>query len=288
MRREWTNSRLAVRTLTNRLFRLPGYDAHGKEIRLARNCKVITTCFAGRTIREETTLCGDPPGPFMHAQNFPDPESVLELIAAICELERTVDPGLACDTIVVNQDTGWDKGNRYLASLAGTKTFAGELKIITKANFGNSLGGYNCAYERFRHDYDYWTFAEDDILITGDRWLAHCVDTFDRYDDAGFVAIVGLSKEFALHAHAGMGTTHVSVLDAVRKVWGSLPHRQQEESQRDLDHIVFGEVLFTHLIFRLGRRLVTVDAPSPIYTFVYDYIRAKRGKQVNTSPIASA
>jgi hypothetical protein len=69
---------------------------------LARNCKVITTCVAGRTVREETALCGDPPRPFLHAQNFTDPESLLEVIAAIYELERTVDPGLACDTIIVN------------------------------------------------------------------------------------------------------------------------------------------------------------------------------------------
>ena len=199
----------------------------------------------------------------------------------------TVDPGLECDTIIVNQDTGWEKGNRYLASLKGAKTFAGELKVVTKPNYGNSLGGYSYAYERFREDYEYWTFAEDDILITGDRWLARCVATFERYDDAGFVAIVGLSKEFALHAHAGMGTTHVSVLDAVRKLWGSLPHRQQDETQRDVDHIVFGEVLFTHLIFRLGRRLVVVDAPSQLYTFAYDYIRAKRGIQVKASTESS-
>jgi hypothetical protein len=250
---------------------------------LSRNCKIITTCFAGRAIREETTICGDPPGPFMHAQNFPDPQSVLEIIAAIYELERTVDPGMECDTIIVNQDTGWDRGNRQLAALNGTRTFAGELKVVTKPNFGNSLGGYNYAYERFRSDYDYWTFAEDDILLTADGWLTRSVGTFERYGDAGFVAIVGLSREFALHAHAGMGTTHVSILDAVRGIWGTLPHRQQHETQRDIDHIVFGEVLFTHLIFRLGRRLVPVDSPGQLYTFAYDYIRARRGERFNSS-----
>jgi hypothetical protein len=55
-----------------------------------------------------------------------------------------------------------------------------------------------------------------------------------------------------------------------------------------LDHIVFGEVLFAHLIFRLGRRLVPVDAPSQLYTFAYDYIRAKRGSQVKVSPLPPA
>jgi hypothetical protein len=230
-------------------------------------------------------MCGDPPGPFQHAQNFPDPESVLELVQLNVELERSVDPGLACDTIIVNQNTGWETGNRYLASLDGSKTFAGQLKVVTKPNFGNSLGGYNYAYERFRDDYDYWTFAEDDILTTGDRWLGQCVATLERHREAGFVAIIGLSKEFALHAHAGMGTTHVSVLDAVRKLWGSLPHRRQDEAQRDVDHIVFGEVLFTHLIVRLGWTLVVAEAPAQLYTFAYDYIRAGLGVQGKATPV---
>jgi hypothetical protein len=244
---------------------------------MARNCKVITTCFAGRAVRKETTMCGDPPGLFMHAQNFPDPESVLELVSLIHEFERKVDPGIECDTIIVNNDVGWEKGNRYLATLDGTKTLAGVLKVITKDNFGNSLGGYNYAYERFRHQYGYWTFTEDDILISGDQWLARCIETFERDDDIGFVAIQGLSKEFALHAHGGVGTTHVSVLDAVYKVWGSLPHRQKHESQTDLDQSIFGEVLFTNVISRMGRRLVTVESDLPLYTFAYEHMMQAGG-----------
>ena len=224
----------------------------------------------------KTEMWGDPPGPFMHAQNFPDPESVMELVSLIHEFERKVDPGIECDTIIVNNDTGWEKGNRYLASLNGTRTFAGVLTVITRENYGVSLGGYNHAYERFKHQYDYWTFTEDDILISGDQWLVRCIETFEQHEDIGFVAILGLSKEFALHAHGGVGTTHVSVLNDVRKVWGSLPHRQQHETQTDLDHIVFGEVLFTNLISRMGRRLVTVKADPPLYTYAYDYMRNKR------------
>ena len=218
----------------------------------------------------------------MHAQNFPDPESVLELVALIHEFERKVDPGIECDTIIVNNDVGWKKGNRYLASLDGTKTLAGVLKVITKDNFGNSLGGYNFAYERFRHQYVYWTFTEDDILISGDQWLAQCIETFEQHDDTGFVAIQGLSKQFALHAHGGVGTTHVSVLDAVHKVWGSLPHRQQHESQTDLDQSIFGEVLFTNVINRMGRRLVTVKSDPPLYTFAYEHMVRARGLRVKT------
>jgi len=226
-------------------------------------------------------MCGDPPGLFIHAQNFPSAESVLELVALIHEFERKVDPGVECDTILVNNDVGWKKGNRYLASLDGTRTAAGVLRVATRENFGSSLGGYNHAYERFREDYDYWTFTEDDILISGDKWLARCIETFEQHEDIGFVAIQGLSNSFALHAHGGVGTTHVSVLDAVRKTWGSLPHRQRHESQDELDHCIFGEVLFTNVISRMGRRLVTVEADPPLYTFAYEHMVRARGGRVN-------
>jgi hypothetical protein len=244
---------------------------------VARNCKVITTCFAGREIRKETTLGGNPLGPFFHAQNFPDPKSVIELVALIHEFERKVDPGIECDTILVNNDTGWETGNRYLATLDGTKTFGGVLKVLTRENYGVSLGGYNHAYEEFRDMYDYWAFTEDDILISGDKWLARCIETFERDPDTGFVAIQGLSREFALHAHGGVGVTNGRVLDEVRKMWGSLPHRQKHETQTSLDQIIFGEVLFTNIIHRMGRKLVTVEADPPLHTFAYDYMRETRG-----------
>jgi hypothetical protein len=255
---------------------------------MARNCKVITTCFVGREVRYETAICGDPPGPFLHAQVFPDAESVLELLELNREFELAVDPGVECDTILVNNDVGWERGNRFLASLDGTRTFAGRFRVLTRENFGVSLGGYNHAYGQLGTEYDYWTFAEDDILITGDKWLARCLDDLRLEDGVGFVAIQGLSRDYALHAHAGMGTTHVSVLEAVRKIWGTLPHRRRDETQNNIDHIIFGEVLFTHLIHRLGRRLVTVQSERPLYTFAYDYMRQTGRVRRESSGAAAA
>jgi hypothetical protein len=239
---------------------------------LARNCKVITTCFAGRAIRETPEVCGDPPGLFEHAQVFPDAESALELLQLVMEFERSVDPGVPCDTILVNNDTGWARGNRYLADLDGAKTFAGRIRVINRGNYGTSLGGYNHAYERFADDYDYWTFTEDDILLTGDRYFERCIAAFNGQPRTGFVAIQGLSRVPALHAHGGVGTTHASVLAAVRRAWGSLPHMGADEPQTWMDHTMWGEVMFTQVIDRLGYRVVTVDADAPLYTFAYHHM----------------
>jgi hypothetical protein len=244
---------------------------------VAKHCKVITTCFIGRQIRERTTLCGDPPGPFMHAQMFPDAQSVLDLLEVVHEFELKVDPGIECDTIIVNNDVGWEPGNRYLASLDGTKTFSGTLHVITRGNFGASLGGYDFAYQRFRDRYEYWTFTEDDILVSGDQYLTRCIQMFERAPNMGFVALQGLSNDPALHAHGAVGTSRRDILDAVNRLWGYLPHRREGESQDDLDNVYLGEVLFTNLISRLGYQVVTVQSDTPLYTFAFDYMRQERG-----------
>jgi hypothetical protein len=247
------------------------------------NCKVIATCFAGREVREHPEQCGDPPGPFTHAQNFPDAGSVLELMKMVVDCERTVDPGVACDTIIVNNDVGWTPGNRYLAELDGSPTFAGAFKVLTRDNIGASMGGYNHAFERLGHIYDYWAFTEDDILLSGHRHLAQCISALQR-PEIGFVAIQGLSRVPAQHAHGGVGVTRASVLAEVCRVWGSLPHCRRDQPQSAEAHSLWGEVLFTNVIERLGYELITVDSAEPLYTFAYHELMEREGRPVAIKP----
>lgn len=238
-----------------------------------RNCKVITTCFIAREVVEENEIAGDPPGLFIHAQNFTSPEKVLDLVSLICELEREVDPGVETDTILVNNDVGWEPGNRFLASIDGTETFSGKFRVVTRPNYGRSFGGNNRAFELFREEYDFWTFTEDDILVNGDQYYARCIDTFESTAKAGFVAIQGLSKIIRLHAHGGVGTTHTSVLERVYRKYGKLPHCEQHQSQAHYDIVVHGEVAFTSVIKKLGYKLVNVRSDYPLYTFAHDHMK---------------
>lgn len=236
-------------------------------------CKVITTCFVGREIREVTTFCGSPPGPFDHSQNFPTPESVVDLMAYVVELERKVDPGVECDTIIVNNDVGWTRGQRFLSEIDGSRTFAGRVRVLTSGNFGRSFGGRHHAYERFRSEYDHWLFTEDDILILGDKYFKVCLDTYYRRADTGFVAIQGLSDDASLHAHGGVGALHVSVLQQLHAKLGKLPHCAADQSQDYNDILAFGEVAFSTEIIDLGYRIVPVKSPTRLYAYAYDHMR---------------
>lgn len=247
---------------------------------MARNCKVIVTCFMGRTVRETTTVCGSPPGFFNHSQNFPDEESVLDLVKLNYELECESDPGVECDTIIVNNDIGWKKGNDYLASIDNADTCAGKLRVLNRENYGRSFGGYNRAFERFRDEYDYWIFTEDDILIIKENYFQTCIKAFEEGEDIGFVAIQGLSNmglgKPILHAHSGAGISHTNVLDALYNKLGMLPHSRKDQSQSYAAIIENGEMAFTNEIFKLGYDLATVSEKTPLYIYAYDYLRGLR------------
>lgn len=243
---------------------------------MKKHCKVITTCFIGREVREKTMIEGTPPGFFHHAQNFPSPKEVLELVAYLCELERSVDPGVETDTVLVNNDVGWQPGNQFLQGIADSRTFAGRLRVIHRENYGRSFGGYNRAYEVFREEYEYWTFTEDDILVIGPNYGRLCIDRFNAGPNTGFVAIQGLSTDHALHAHGGVGTTRVNVLGAVYQTFGALPHCGRDQPQTFDNMVETGEIPFTNRISQLGYDLVEVKATSPLYAYAYDHMRGIR------------
>ncbi|MBI4178982.1 class I SAM-dependent methyltransferase [bacterium] len=234
-------------------------------------------------------MSGDPPGLFTHCQNFPTPEAVLELIEYSCEIERAIDPGVEVDTIIVNNDVGWERGNKFLDSVNDTRTYSGRFKVIHRENYGRSFGGYNRAHELFRDHYDYWTFTEDDILIVGHQYFKRCIEAFNKHERTGFVAIQGLSREHRLHAHGGVGTTRIDVLNAVRAKFNKLPHCERHRPQ-DMSAIIFeGEIAFTNAIAELGFSLVTAESPEPLYSYAYDHMRGRRfAGTVGTMPFQTA
>jgi hypothetical protein len=202
------------------------------------------------------------------------------MVAHIYELEQKIDPGVPADTIIVNNDVGWEKGNTYLDSIDGAASFSGHIKVIHRENIGRSFGGYNRAFELYKNQYDYWAFTEDDILLLGNQYFKICIDAFEKQARTGFVAIQGLNCEFfdgrrRRHAHGGVGLTRKDVLEKVWRKFGALPHSSRHDAQTWDDIIRFGEVPFTNCIERIGYNLTTVVSPYPLYAYAYDHMRGK-------------
>ena len=251
-----------------------------------KNCKVIATCFIGKRVQKETLIVGNPPLVVLHSMNFPTEETVLALIKLNIDQDRTVDPGIPCDTIIVNNDVGWEKGNKYLDSINNSPTHSGIIRVLHRENWGRSFGAYNEAYQRFKGEYEYWIFTEDDILINGFNYFKIARSNFNRHDNAGFIALLGISNEGLYgeigeplkHAHSGTGITHVKILDELNTKLGKLPHSGKTESQTYEDCIYKGEIAFTNEIIKLGYELRDMGSADPLYWFAYDFMRGIRVK----------
>ena len=242
--------------------------------------KVITTSFVPRTVRLKTILAGCPAGYFTHSQNFVTEESIIELIKLNIEIELKCNPGVPVDLIIVNNDSGWSEGNRFLESINGKELRYGKVHVLTKNNFGRSFGGYNYAFKTLGNNYDYFIFTEDDIVIGRDGYASIGIENFHNTKNCGFVAYQAISTvalnlppEDALCAHGGVGLTSVSVLNEVVKRYGSLPHADANSSQEYINIIRNGEVAFTNKIYKLGYHLISLPNDIKLYDFAYDLMR---------------
>lgn len=162
---------------------------------LMKVAKIITTSFVPKAVRETSELCGNPLGFFSHSQNFPSKESVVDLLKFVINKEKKCDPGCNTDLIIVNNDTGWQKGIDYLDAVNQGRLKRGVIRVFHRENFGRSFGGYNFAFKKLKDEYDYFIFTEDDTVVSVDGYASIGIDIFNKTENCGFVAYEGVSNK---------------------------------------------------------------------------------------------
>lgn len=224
--------------------------------------KVITVCFRGER----------PAGSIDDRDELKTTEDSLKMIIKVLENEKTVDAGLDMDTLVVNNDLGYDPGREYLNSIEGTQTQNGFFKIMHRQNIGRSFGGYNAAFEKYQDDYEYWLFSEDDLYYHKDGYAKHYLDILNKNNNCAFVATIGIGRpnHETKHAHGGQGFTHRDYMretiplefnlddgtnKQAYKQEGSLAYyldKNESDMYNTRLHVIHGEVPFTYSLVRLG------------------------------------
>lgn len=195
---------------------------------------MIVTCFSAREVR---TNVGFP----YHNQNIKSPMESLKMLQRVLAREKEK------DVIVVNNRTGFEEGDRFLDSLP--------FRVEHRDNNGGSFAAYNHAFQKYRAEFDYWLFSEDDILIT--RRAARFIERFEKEPNCGFLAIVGCNdRPGREHAHGGVGLTRRDVLDVIcAKNGGSLPRtKKQGWIKEDIE--LNGEVALGQAIIGAGFRII--------------------------------
>ena len=131
-----------------------------------KNCKVVATYFGERRT---------------YPRNMNEAKIVF---SKLITNEITLNPGVnQLDTIIVNHDCGNIEANEYLNSLDGKKTYSGKIKIVHRPwnnGIGMSFASFNYAFEKFRDDYDYWFFQEDDYKVIYENYYSEGIEILNK------------------------------------------------------------------------------------------------------------
>ncbi len=231
--------------------------------------KIISTCFKRGRIREKTQLVGDPLGYFSHSQNFTTVKDTIKLLNYQLEMENKFPPGIQRDIIIVNSDVGSLEGNSYINQLNGKEINDGKIITFSRNNIGLSFGCFSDAFLKFRNDYDFFFFMEDDQITAKKDYLKIGLNKWKKTDKCGFVAFIGLTKipkwwwkkaglnkNNSINAYGGCGLSSTQVLNKIVKKFGFLPHHREGINHED--SIAFGEIALSKTIIDLGYKLTEI------------------------------
>lgn len=181
-----------------------------------------------------------------------NPEDNLEMFQYWWNKEKELDYGCPMDIIVINNSSGEPSPSQdFVNSLDGAMTPNGVVKVFSRENIGASFGAFDFAFNKFKKDYDYWFFLEDDHIILKGGILADAIAHFRRLNsEMGFYGVVGCQDT---HCNGGCGITSRSILQALEELnyshylgRNALPFHAEKGVTRQ--HEIGGEVPFTGII----------------------------------------
>ncbi len=251
--------------------------------------KVIATCFLPKVHIPKSYLVGDPLGYFGHSQKSDTGSDIIDLLKFSIEQEKLYEPGVNRDLIIVNNNVNYEQGNKFIEDISETDIPFGKIKCITRENIGRSFGAYNEAFLKFRKDYDFFLFSEDDVIIAKDNYFKIGLEIWNNSPKAGFIAYIsktkigkwhweplGLNKDTAYSCHGATGLSSTKILDKVVEKHGSLPYYHGAERGKD---ITFGEVAFPNSILQLGYKIIDLPKNMVLAIPAYDLKRGLNYKK---------
>jgi hypothetical protein len=136
---------------------------------------------------------------------------------------------------------------------------------------------------KYKKNYDYFLFTEDDWLIFGDNYLKIGINTLNKTKDCGMVSYVGvtkihrshwkslkLNKKNAYGCHGGIGLVSTKILNKIVNNNGSLPHYKGDDYRMG---VRYGELAFPNSIVKLGYKIIDLPRDKILGMPAYDYMR---------------
>lgn len=149
--------------------------------------------------------------------------------------------------------------------------------VLEQPNIGRSYGHYSRSYEKFRKEFDYYIFMEDDYLPYRHHFDKILVDLYEeeRKNNCGFLCgcytdgySYGFHGFIAPHAAISNGISSSDVLETIFRKRGMLPH----DTMRNYWE---GQVIFSQAFEEAG---YTIKDYLKYYRCLYNYHDSNRLK----------
>ncbi len=249
--------------------------------------KIVASSFHPRTVREKTTLTGNPLGFFAHSQNFTSQEEIIELLKLNLDYENNYLTDHEIDFLIVSSnspDQDFEIGYEYLKKINNKQLKNGKVYTLIRGNLGRQFGGYSEAFLKYKDQYDFYIFQEDDMISHLPDYLETAINIWDRTKNCGFVPFIGATKVRKSHrkalnikknevvsCHGAHGMTSNEILSLIYSQNDSLPYNKKNNSF--VDHLRYGEIMFTYSILKLGYSFGELPKDLLLIAPAYDLMR---------------
>jgi hypothetical protein len=111
----------------------------------------------------------------------------------------------------------------YLAevfSITPKQIQGAEVEINIRENVGISYGAWSDCFSKYKSEYDYYVFNEDDYFFVQDNWDEYLVNKHNSYNDCGYlcmhVAEPDSWNDYKKHAGSSVG---IASSETLMKIW---------------------------------------------------------------------
>ncbi len=225
---------------------------------------------------------------------FPIKDTAREALSRLkftVEQHQLSDYGAPMDLCIINHvPTSFDRAHDqsfsqesyetytdYLNLLDGVKTKNGTIKVIHKENYGFSFSGFNFAYTKYKNDYDYFFFSEDDYVYHSMKPTYLLNEAIDKIGQGlGYAATVYRWKMGTAPRHSViMGMNGITSKETMEAIGGKLP--MQHESYYGWEYDKHEKAEYS-LAYVLTRKNV------PTYTVGREFIMWRRPASTLAAP----
>ena len=137
------------------------------------------------------------------------PSNIFDFVKLMIENELTIDNGIDTDVVFVINESNDTEHRDYMLTLNGKETKNGKFIIETRHNKKGSFGAYYDMFLKYKDNYDYFFFCEDDVLIDRNHYMKEFVDFCDSDGYVGFVSLapIYVGRTYPKHSGGGCGLT---------------------------------------------------------------------------------